>query len=80
MKQVGIAPNLHPPALPRLGDYHMNQLKTVAQQVEEFGTYIRSYIANGENIDVYKIDTSTHAHICRDKNDNPKSVTFLAGT
>lgn len=58
------------------GSYHMNALKTVAQQVEQFGSYERTYTANLVHYDVYKVDTVTSAHIERDKNNNPKSITF----
>lgn len=58
----------------------MYQLKTVAQQVEEFGTYLRTDTVNNTRIDIYMVDRSTHAHIERDKNGNPKTVTFTSAT
>ena len=57
----------------------MNALKTVAHQVEEFGTYMRHDTINGFPVDTYRIDTVTNAIIERDKNNNPKSITFHYG-
>lgn len=57
----------------------MNALKTIAQQVEQFGIFIKEDTVNGVAVDVYRMDTVTHAHIERDKNRNPKSITFLYG-
>lgn len=62
----------------------MNNLKTVANQVETFGAFLdakqeidkegKTYI-----VETYKIDTVTKAEIKRDLNCKPKVVTFRYG-
>lgn len=62
----------------------MNQLKTLAHQVKTFGTYLRTDEVATEStkpckVDVYRMDTVTHAYIEHDRQGNPRAVTFCYG-
>ena len=54
----------------------MNAVKTVAQQIEQFGIFEREHTVNGNKVDIYRIDGISIANIERDKYDNIISITF----
>ena len=55
----------------------MNALKTCAQQIEEFGTWIRAENYEVSTCDIYRLDTVTLARIWKDKYGKIKQVTFV---
>ena len=54
----------------------MNTLKTVAKQIEEFGTWIRAEEYSNVSADVYRMDTVVNAIIYTDKRGHIQQVTF----
>ena len=55
----------------------MNTMKTIANQIETFGKYLRTVdIEAGITVDIYRIDTVTNARICRDKKKSVRMITF----
>lgn len=64
------------PPLPKIGK-SMNTMKTVANQIETFGKYLRTVDTEaGITVDIYRVDTVTNARICRDKRKSVRMVTF----
>ena len=55
----------------------MNTMKTIANQIETFGKYLRTVDTEaGITVDIYRMDTVTNARICRDKKRSVRMVTF----
>ena len=56
----------------------MEAIRTIAEQVHEFGSFLYSYKADDrENVDVYRMDTATNAEIHHTGNHNVIRVTFI---
>ena len=54
----------------------MNALKTVAHQIEEHGTWLRTEEYKTATADIYRIDTVTNATIYTNKRGHVAQVTF----
>ena len=54
----------------------MNALKTVAHQIEEFGTWLRAEDDKTRTVDVYRIDSVTNATIYTNKRGHVEQVIF----
>jgi hypothetical protein len=54
----------------------MNALKTAANQIKTFGTWIRTDTYTDATADVYRVDTVTNATIYTDKRGHVQQVTF----
>ena len=57
----------------------MTTMKTIAQQVETFGTFLQRTETNEYPRDKYRMDNSTIAIIERDKHGNPMFIMFKYG-